>query len=222
MHQNITMAVTQNTLIGSASGKIGGAVMSKWKGLNVLKSKPLTVANPKTDLQIMRRAALSVVTKLFRAVPAVVNLGFKEQAVGMSEFNAFSSTNLKGSFAYDEAPDPDLDITLLKFAKGTITPTTVAFTSLVAATKVLIITWPTTGFLAGQSATDKVMVVAASNDGTVYVEQVTTTQRSAGTATITLTGLKVTAGDDIAIYTSFYNSATRKASDSIYHPQTAI
>lgn len=34
------MARVQNTLIGRASGSVGGATFTTWKGINVLKSKP--------------------------------------------------------------------------------------------------------------------------------------------------------------------------------------
>lgn len=216
------MAVVQNTLIGSASGKVGGTVFSKWKGLNVLKSKPLTVANPNTDLQQMRRSALRQMTALYRLVSAVVNIGFKEQAVGMSPFNAFTSTNLKGAFNYSSPPNATLIDESVKYAKGTIAPSDFTITSYTASTGHLIITWPTSPLLPGQSATDKLVCVASDTDAGFLNSTVTSIARSVGTATLVLPIENATTGDNVDVTTFFYNAATRKASDSQTGQATAL
>ncbi len=92
------MAIVQNPIIGRSKGSFGNAVFSKWKGKNTLRSKALEVANPQTDLQMRQRAKFTILVALYRQMAASLKTGFREMAVGMSEFNAFQSTNLKNNF----------------------------------------------------------------------------------------------------------------------------
>ena len=62
------MARVQNTLIGKSSGSVGGATFSTWKGINVLKSKAITVANPKTVGQLTQRNRMTLMVSIFRLI----------------------------------------------------------------------------------------------------------------------------------------------------------
>ena len=62
------MAVVQNPIIGRARGQAGGMVFTTQFGRNVLKSKALSVANPKTDKQLGRRAAMTQTVALYRSI----------------------------------------------------------------------------------------------------------------------------------------------------------
>jgi hypothetical protein len=53
------MAVMNQGILGGLSGKIGNVVGSSWKGIPVLKTKPLSVANPRTAAQIAQRNSMS-------------------------------------------------------------------------------------------------------------------------------------------------------------------
>lgn len=107
------MAITQNTLIGRASGRVGNAVFSKWKNLNILKQKPESVANPRTELQVANRARFVATMALGRLLRPVIQLGFKEYSGQVSWLNRFMtvSTNIE-LMVWDEVEnrwEPDFD-----------------------------------------------------------------------------------------------------------------
>lgn len=55
------MARLNQGILGGISGKIGNVVGSSWKGIAVIKSKPLSVSNPRTAGQIAQRSAMSTI-----------------------------------------------------------------------------------------------------------------------------------------------------------------
>lgn len=72
------MAITQNTLIGRTSGRVGNAVFSTWKGRNVLKQKAETVANPRTILQQMNRLRFTTLLNIGKSLQPIITYGFLE------------------------------------------------------------------------------------------------------------------------------------------------
>lgn len=88
------MAVVQNPLIGRTKQKFSNAVFTTWKGINVLRSKPLTVANPNSPAQQASRAKFALSSKIGRRILEAIKKGFKSQAVGKSEINVFVSKNV--------------------------------------------------------------------------------------------------------------------------------
>ena len=63
------MAQVNNPIIGHARGKVGSVVFSTWKGKNIIKEKPATVANPRTANQVANRSrfvAMIALAKLLR------------------------------------------------------------------------------------------------------------------------------------------------------------
>lgn len=72
------MAITQNTLIGRTSGRVGNAVFSTWKGRNVLKQKAETVANPRTILQQMNRLRFTTLLNIGKSLQPIITYGFSE------------------------------------------------------------------------------------------------------------------------------------------------
>lgn len=72
------MAITQNTLIGRTSGRVGNAVFSTWKGRNVLKQKAETVTNPRTILQQMNRLRFTTLLNIGKSLQPIITYGFSE------------------------------------------------------------------------------------------------------------------------------------------------
>ncbi|MEJ7823500.1 MAG: DUF6266 family protein, partial [Chitinophagaceae bacterium] len=70
------MAIVQNTLIGRARKKIGNTVFATLKGQNILRAKPLTVAQPQTPKKLMRQSALAQIVAMYRANAAAIKLGY--------------------------------------------------------------------------------------------------------------------------------------------------
>jgi len=207
------MARVQNTLIGKSSGSVGGATFSTWKGLNVLKSKPETVANPQSDNQLMRRSAMTQMVTIFRRIPAAVDAGFKKLAIHMSAFNAFVSYNLKNAFDYSAPPNATIDLSSILISKGTITPTASSTVTKTNGSPTITVTYPTTIADPGQSATDKVIVVCYNEDQFNWGSAVGTATRADGTVDVTMpTDFSTT--DVVVTYLAFYNELSGESSDS--------
>ena len=214
------MARVSNTLIGKASGSIGNATFSSWKGINVLKEKASSVANPKTDKQLMRRSALSQMVAIFRVISAVASLGFKKLAVKKSAFNAFVGNSLKTAFDYTLPPAASLVMANLLVSKGTITSTTI--TSIVAdrSENTIEVNYAATIDGPGQSLADKPVIVMYNQNLDVWAQGLPDQLRSTGTA---FTDLPATwnTGDSLNVFVGFYNEDSGESSDSV-HGTTVI
>jgi hypothetical protein len=116
----VLFAVTQNLLSGKSKGKIGNLVMTSWKNLNVLKSKPLEVRNPKTVAQTAQRVKFNLILQFFRNIASAVNIGFKQYTSDMSAYNKFMSTNLLIDGITSGDPQT-IDYSKIIVAKGTLT-----------------------------------------------------------------------------------------------------
>lgn len=211
--QNALTVVVSNPLIGKSKQSMGNATFSTWKGINVLKEKPQSVANPQTDGQIMQRSAFSQMVAAFRNMPAVVRAGFKKLAVKKSEFNAFVSYALKNAFDFSTPPTATLVPADVLISKGTISATDA--TSYVAdrSSNTIVANWIHTVLQPGQSAADLAIVAAYNITKDDWYGEVTNALRSADTASIVLPADWST-GDTLRIYLGFYNETSGESSDS--------
>lgn len=215
------MAVTQNTLIGSSRGKVGGTVFTKQFGKNVLKSKPLSVANPNTDKQKDQRVSLAKTVALYRSISMVINQTFKSQAVGMSAFNAFTSKAKLNAFTYSADGNPVFKPGSLLISKGTISPVAATGKEITIPAKSVSVDFPTTLSDASQSSTDKAVIgLYNATTGTIRAA-VTNAMRSAGTAVATFDNVNLST-DAYHVYLAFIASDGSKSSDSVAYSDADI
>lgn len=210
------MSILQNPITGRMRQKLGGVVFTTWKGINVMRGKPLTVANPRTDAQLMRRSALSQMTEIARLISDVINLGFKEQAVRKSAFNAFVGNGLRNAFDYSAPPTATFVPEDLATSQGTISPTTWGSMALSAGGNDFQMDWDATNLMPGQSNAD-VPIIALRNNTTglwVPITQGVAT-RADETVTVTFPAGSVSVGNTCQFYFFFYNATNRKSSDSV-------
>lgn len=99
------MAVVQNPIIGRARGSVATTTFTTWKGLNVIKAKPITVANPSTAGQVRQRGRIRFISRLGGRVAQVIRRNFAVLAVGKTAFNAFAQFNFQ---AFDLVDAPGL------------------------------------------------------------------------------------------------------------------
>ena len=90
------MGVIKQGILGGFSGKVAGVVGSSWKGIAVMKSLPLSVANPNTAGQQAQRGAMTQVVAAARLLLAsVIGPFWNKFAQKMSGYNMFVKTNIK-------------------------------------------------------------------------------------------------------------------------------
>lgn len=110
---------TQNPLIGRASQKFSNSIFSTWKGINVVRSKPLEVSNPQSPAQTTQRNKFAGIVSLARQALNTVKLGLKSLAVQKSEYNAFISENIEYQLTDGTGITPGT-LSFQVFAKGTL------------------------------------------------------------------------------------------------------
>lgn len=208
------MARVQNTLIGHASGSIGGVTFTSWKGLNVAKGKPTSVANPRSVGQVAQRFRQKNALRLFRPLSTVVNIGYLLQAVGMSAYNAFMSENMKNSAVSSTDGNPILNPPYVQIAKGTLDLTTIFSATRDNSAHTIEVAWDGS-VLGNKLATDVPYAAVIKIDGTVLFASALAAFRDDGSYSIT--GFPVgSLSTDVHLYLFFYQPSTRKASDSVY------
>ena len=99
------MAIVQNTLIGKTKKSVGGTTFTSWKGRNVLKSKAVSVSNPKTAGQKKQRLQFSGTTKFYAKNKIALMTLFNRFAGNITSANKFTMLNIKNFMVTTEAID---------------------------------------------------------------------------------------------------------------------
>lgn len=206
------MARVQNTLIGKSSGSVGGATFSTWKGINVLKSKAISVFNPKTQAQENQRQRMALLVAFFRTASSAINIGFQKLAVKKSAYNAFIQANLIPANFTGVAPNMELEVGFLALSKGTILPTVITSMTNTAASANVIVNWDGNDVPVGGSA-DDIAHVVVYNENSEIVGTNSSAIRSADTATVVLPQVTDNA-DTLYAWLYFENPITKEVSDS--------
>lgn len=89
------MGVIKQGILGGFSNKVGAVVGSSWKGIAVMKSKPISVANPRTTGQVNQRNKMKGLTQFLSPILADWIKPLVDRfAVKKSGFNVLTSLNI--------------------------------------------------------------------------------------------------------------------------------
>lgn len=208
------MARVSNPLIGRSKNKIGDVVFSTWKGINVLKSKPASVANPRTDGQVSQRSAFSMIVALARTMLAVLQVTFRQAAVKMSAYNAFVKHNLTEAFTMS-GPDAVFDASKLVISKGTLPPVEGLAIDDLTGRSVELSYDDNTGVF-GASASDTVTIAVISANGEHAYAYSSGNDRTAGSLSFVIPGSWSLVNARLCV--CFVNAAGSKSSDTVNIP----
>lgn len=207
------MARVSNPLIGKSRNKIGGVVFSSWKGINTLREKPATVANPQTDGQVSQRSAMTQIVAIARKVLGAIQISFRQRAIQMSEFNAFVKANLDGAFQRTGANAMIQPFNLV-FSQGTLQGLQdLAFVSLTGRT--IVVDWTDNSGQSGANASDKIHAIVVSDDGAEVVHIATAAIRSSETASVVVPGSWTLLDSRIIIYAVSDDQAQSSVSQNL-------
>nr|WP_320119755.1 DUF6266 family protein [uncultured Marinifilum sp.] len=106
-------------ILGGFSGKVGNVIGGNWKGIDYMRVKPASVANPRTEGQVDQRSKFSTVLKFLQPMKDFVKIGFKDYATKMTQFNSAMSYNLKNAIAGDY-PDYTIDYENALISRGSL------------------------------------------------------------------------------------------------------
>jgi len=198
------MSVVQNPLIGRASGKFSNAIFQKWKNLNIIRSKPLTVANPQSPAQTMRRGMFSTAVDVARDIAPIITIGFNGFKATLTWMNVFINRSFLGFITPGIAPLFTVDTSLLIISDGPMTPTAISTIVAVDASADVTVTWDPATVAADQAATDLPMLVVVNGVQNVFIYRIgdAAVQRSGGSVLVSLPVPNAT-GDDVYAFLFF-------------------
>ena len=155
------MAKMNSGILGGLSGSIGNVTGSSWKGIPVLRTKPLSVANPNSPAQQAVRTPWAKLTQLGSSiVGSVIQPVWNGIASKMSGYNLFLQYNAQQAFDALGTFVP----AGLKVSPGTLASTPIINTSITSATT-LNVAWSSALPSAQALATDKAYIVAFDSNG---------------------------------------------------------
>jgi hypothetical protein len=207
--------VVSNPLIGHSRKSMGNATFTTWKGIDVLKNKAISVANPRTGKQVQQRSAFTQIVKLFRSAPDSIRAGFKKQAVKQSEFNAFMGANLNTAFDMTVPGVATFNPELALFGKGTMGITQINSVVADRSNNTIVVNFSALITAPGQALTDFAVVSAYNEVQKESTGAVTAALRSAASASIPMPQDWVV-GEALTVYLSFTNSQSGESADSQY------
>lgn len=213
------MAVTQNTLIGRSRGSVGGTTFSKWKGLNVLKSKPESVEQPNTIGQQTQKNRMALIVQIGRGIKPALDAGFKEQAINQSEFNAFVSENIMTAINAASPPAVTPNFAALEVSKGSLSNTLINSIVATFAQADVEFNFSNTATTPDQSLTDLAVAVVINTTSAEVAYIIGADARSTGQTIVTMPS-NLTIGDNLECYLFFVKEDYSKASDSQYDQVT--
>ena len=145
-------------ILGGVSGKVANIVGSRWKGIDYIRAKPLSVANPRTLLQVNQRTKFALVLRFLQPNLNFVKIGYKNYAVKKSQFNSAMSYLLNNAII-GVSPNFEIDYSLALLSRGNLSTALNPVFDLSTPGQVEF-SWDDNSTDGNAYATDKVMVVA--------------------------------------------------------------
>lgn len=209
------MGVIKQGILGGFSGKVGGVVGSSWKGIAVMKAKPLSVANPRTAAQVAQRTQFAYCVAFAQLILAsIIKPLWDRFAQNQSGYNAFMSTNQSLFAAALPSPAASLVISQGKMAATAIDSVTVTNASDEA-----YIGWVDDSGSGYKLATDVAYgILVNATTGSVSVGEAAYT-RDGGELAFTLAEAATT-GDVFHAYLAFKRADGTIVSDTGYATET--
>lgn len=208
------MSVVQNPIIGRASGKFSTAIFQKWKNKNVLRSKPLTVANPDTVNQQMRRGMFKACVALARYLSPVLIVGFSTFKATLTWMNVFIKEN-NGVFTLPAtAPSFTEDYSGLIISSGPMSITAIDSITATDASPTVTIAYSNTTGAPDQSLSDPAYAVVINETQGNIAYSLGSKLRSDGSVALTMPANSASS-DVIYAYLFFQASDGSMVSNSI-------
>ena len=195
------MAVIKSGILGGLSGSIGNLTGSSWKGIAVLRTKPLSVANPNTPAQQAVRTPWAKLTQLGSSIVGIIlQPVWNGIASKMSGYNLFLQYNAQQAFDALGVFVP----ANLKVSPGTLASTPITNVSITNAFSTFV-TWSAALSSVQAMATDKAFIVAFDSDGVLVGDSSGFAARSSASANIHYNRTLVD-GEYINLYMFFFSA----------------
>ena len=199
------MGVIKRGILGGFSGRVGNIVGSSWKGIAIIKSLPLSVANPRTAGQVAQRNKFTITVAL---ASTILSFFLKDMwdrfASEMSGYNSFMSKNVELVSSDESALYEDFITSV-----GKMSETVASSVTALASEEEMSINWVDDSGTGLKLATDVVYAFAFGNDLSNILKCAATVTRAAGTIAIE-SSTALVEGDKL-----FYCLAFRRADGTV-------
>ncbi|WP_282036202.1 DUF6266 family protein [Saccharicrinis aurantiacus] len=199
-------------ILGGFSGKVGNVIGGNWKGIDYMRVKPASVANPQTEGQVDQRSKFSTVLRFLQPMKDFVKVGYKGYANKMTEFNSAMSYNLKNAItgAY---PDFTIDYASALISRGSLAGVLNGVVDSASAGNVSF-TWSDNSTDGNAQATDKAMLLVfnAIKNECIFITD--GELRSLGAQTLTVPDNY--SGDQVECFIAFISEDGTSVSNSKY------
>ena len=145
-------------ILGAFSGKIGTVVGSSWRGIKYMRSLTTKRGNANaSEKQLEQQARFALITGFLKPIKPLLEIGFKNYAVGKTGYNSAHSYNLKNALTGLGAT-LEIDYSMVLVSRGDLPAAAMVASSVTAAT--LNLAWTNNEGKGKAKATDQLMVVA--------------------------------------------------------------
>ena len=204
------MGTISKGILGGFSGKVGTVIGGNWKGIDYMRSIPASVTQPNSPAQLDQRSKFTTVIEFLKPLTSLLRIGFKNQAVKMTEFNAAMAYNLKNAIS-GIYPAYAIDYANALISEGTL-PEALNPTAVSAVAGKIAFTWGDNSSDGSAKGDDKVILVVYNPVKKKAVNVLGGNTRTSGTQTITLPASFL--GDEVQCFIGFQNAKQSVVSNS--------
>ena len=204
------MSKFKQGILGGFSGKVGTVIGGSWKGIDYMRGIAARVSNPRTQAQLNQRAKFAATIKFLQPLTPFLRVGFKNQAVKMSAFNAAMSFNIHNAIT-GTYPAYEIDYANALISRGTL-PEALNPSAVSAVAGKIAFTWQDNSQDANAMPDDKALLVVYNPVKQHAITIVDGNTRLSGSQVITLPASF--SGDEVQCYISFANANQSVLSNS--------
>lgn len=199
-------------ILGGLSGKVGNIIGGSWKGIDYIRIKPASVANPRTEGQVNQRNRFTVTLEFIQAVKPFIQKGYKFLAVKMTAFNAAMSYVLNNAIS-GTAPNFLVDYANALVSRGGLSGVLNPTTDLATAGQVTF-NWDDNSAEGNANTTDKSMLLIYNPSKKESISLLDGADRTVGTQIVPIP--TTYAGDTVELFMAFIAEDGSQVSDSTY------
>ena len=199
-------------ILGGLSGKVGNIIGGSWKGIDYIRIKPSSVANPRTEGQVNQRNKFTIALEYLQATKDFIKIGYKSFATKKTEFNAAMSYVLNNAVG-GIAPNFTIDYSLALLSRGPLSGVLNPTTDLTTAGQVSF-DWDDNSAEGNANVTDKAMVLVYNPSKKESISILDGADRTVGSQMVTIPNTY--AGDTVELFMAFVSADGTQVSNSVY------
>ncbi|NEW80618.1 MAG: hypothetical protein GZ086_14615 [Gelidibacter sp.] len=199
-------------ILGGFSGKVGNVIGGSWKGIDYIRIKPTSVANPRTKGQVNQRTKFTATLEFLQPIQPFIKVGYKNLAIKQTAFNAAMSYVLNNAITGIE-PDFVVDYPNALVSKGTLSGALNPTVDLTSPNEVTF-NWDDNSDQGNANLTDKSMLLIYNPSQKESISVLSGAARNVGTEVISIPATY--AGDTVELFMAFISEDGYKVSNSVY------